>query len=112
MAYNKELIAKVLKQITEHPESHNQGVWWAPGGDLESQTNQPNSVRFDCESTGCVAGWAVALDSAKTFSWEVHIFEAAQQLLGLNYEEAFWLFSCRREHEDVVLELKRLLEEG
>lgn len=41
---NIELAEKVLKQVTEHPETHNQHEW---------------GYRNSCGTSACLAGWAV-----------------------------------------------------
>jgi len=43
----KELAEKILQQITEDPESHNQDIWATTSGYSE------------CGTVACIAGWAV-----------------------------------------------------
>ncbi len=102
---NTELFKKIHKQITEHPEAHDQGSW--------------EGKRPACGTTRCVAGWALhfATDGAEVFhrneysvvdafSPEVealaerlgvrmgslHPGQIARPLLGLTGQEAAGLF--------------------
>lgn len=81
-----ELLRAVRKQITEHPETHNQGTW---------------SRRTECGTTRCIAGWAVALSAVEWYSTAaggMHLAsgrtveETAERLLGLDWDEASDLF--------------------
>ena len=52
MRVNTELAARIYRQITMHPETHDQevvveGLGWLPDGNV-------------CGTTACVAGWACA----------------------------------------------------
>ncbi len=47
MITGKALAEKILKQITEHPETHFQGTW-------------------NCGTTRCIAGWAVEFNRKGT----------------------------------------------
>lgn len=50
----KELAQKILDQITEHPETHDQDTWVNSSG--------------ECGTTYCIAGWAVALNALESDS--------------------------------------------
>lgn len=102
---NLPLAEAVLKQITEHPEQHDQSSY--------------GERRSDCGTTHCIAGWAIQLSpdvveydwidswqgpyeamSSVRFrdgrrlgdSWRSEPFAAARDLLGLSEEDADWLF--------------------
>lgn len=51
----RELAEKILKQVTEHPETHFQATW-VFGSD------QP-FTKGGCGTTACLAGWAVTLNA-------------------------------------------------
>ena len=44
MITGKALAEKILRQITEQPETHNQDIW---------------ATSNDCGTVACIAGWAV-----------------------------------------------------
>jgi len=102
---NVPLAEAVLKQITEHPEQHDQASFGVR--------------RADCGTTYCIAGWAIALSpdvveydwhdswrgpyeamSSVRFrdgrprvdGWRSEPFAAGRELLGLSGEDADWLF--------------------
>lgn len=52
---NLPLAEAVLKQITEHPETHKQDSW--------------GFRTDDCGTTHCIAGWALALTPGVSFVW-------------------------------------------
>lgn len=91
----KELAQKILKQITEHPETHDQGSW----------VNAFN----ECGTTYCIAGWAVAFnsrqggaepgdlsDTRRALARELNTISAwsilGQELLDLDDDDAELLF--------------------
>jgi hypothetical protein len=89
---NAELAYKVLDHIDAHPESWDQGVWW-------------------CGSSGCYAGWTVAL-SGEAPTLDVDIPQRAAQLLGFEDREEMdritddagednWLFYSENTREDL-----------
>jgi hypothetical protein len=51
----RELAEKVLKHVTEHPDSHFQEAWMS-GSDRPVNLNE-------CGTFGCLAGWAVTLNA-------------------------------------------------
>jgi len=89
---NVELFKKIYRQITDHPETHDQGIW-----------------ESDCGTARCVAGWALYFHNSKQSvhrtaedilwgegprstlrgSWEAI---AAKTILGLTDDEAEDLF--------------------
>jgi hypothetical protein len=94
---NVELAEKVLKQVTDHPETHDQAHWMTRGP--------------ACGTTACLAGWALRFSrpDAEVFwqdglrgvqvatevtvdgtAWGIS--EAAAEVLGLDLEEADELF--------------------
>jgi len=80
---NKELFRKVYEQITQNPETHDQGDW-----------------ENECGTTRCGAGWALHFHRPnqsifKTMREVVNtgsIDVAARRVLGLNKSEADYLF--------------------
>jgi hypothetical protein len=94
---NVELAEKVLKQVTDHPETHDQAHWMTRG--------------LACGTTACLAGWALRFGrpdaellwqdgvGGKQIVIEVVVDgttwgadEAAAEVLGLDSEEADELF--------------------
>jgi hypothetical protein len=53
----KELGERVLKLVTEHPEQHDNGTW-VNGVDRHRDADV-------CDTTACLAGWAVVLNARK-----------------------------------------------
>lgn len=100
MPVNTELFKKIYKQITEHPESHDQGLY-------EANVEWNGATRNDglpvCGTTRCVAGWAIRFahpDKDLAQGTEAILgdgsgdyFEAGKEVLGLDYDEANELFS-------------------
>lgn len=90
MLKNIELAERILEQVTEHPETHDQEHYGYQG----------------CGTTHCIAGWAVVLTPEVELNWESGLlhsvwlpedrwmtpFEAGQELLALELEEAQKLF--------------------
>src|SRR5690349_17452818 len=104
MTPNRELAAKVLRQITEHPETHRQGMWFAKD-DRELGMVDDIVDAGTCGTVGCVAGWAVALHCAHQGVQEGRYrypWDEARYLLGLDFLDADWLFDARRPHDQVV----------
>lgn len=101
---NKELMRKILTQIEEHPEQHDQ-VHWA------AQTR--------CGTTFCVAGWACFLSGYEpVFTGDSKLFEGfagekdgelfqtsekARELLDLSFEEMDQLFYSPEENATRLL---------
>jgi hypothetical protein len=54
MITGKELAEKVLKQVTEHPERHNQAIW-VENSFFRVVVSKGNL----CGTRACLAGWAV-----------------------------------------------------
>jgi hypothetical protein len=108
---NVEMLQRVLAQITEHPETHNQNTW-------ESR----------CGTTRCVAGWAIYFASVDagvpaqgvTLSVRVRgVFgpgdgsfqHAARTILRLDWETSEELFHYATDDETVVL-IQNLIAEN
>lgn len=98
-----ETAAWVLDQITTFPETHDQSLWFSVD-DTEA-----------CGTVGCVAGWAAQphlsqlqaeseLNEDFYFDWEAW----GKQALGLDWEQATYLFAGIRSRDEVLLALKEL----
>ena len=112
---NKELAAKVLRQITEHPETHDQEVWFEQNEGGRGFCNTVGEVRDvgTCGTVGCVAGWAVALhyaDKKRVLDSNELLGDAGSRLLRLSWDDAEWLFYDRRTHDEVVEALQRIVD--
>jgi hypothetical protein len=113
---NRPLIERIITQLIDHPEQHDQLVWGARKG--------------DCGTSHCVAGWAVAFapevelnwrsEDDFTSLWDVTMpdgrrlttADAAQEILGLDRPQAEKLFYTFGGAEQMVGKLKTLLNEG
>ena len=117
-----ELAARVLKQVRDFPEQHNQGGWHRVQLDVRERV---------CGTTYCVAGWAVHFGRPdltpvmrtagyNTFrhatclvdaDGEQHLYsETAMEVLGVTDREAEWLFSACRSRNEVLGALKSLAQ--
>lgn len=100
----KELAQKILDQITEHPETHDQDTW--------------ENVFGECGTTYCIAGWAVAFNARSTedrstyqarilladeLGLTAHWSTLGQELLGLDDQEAEDLFYSGTEEAPAML---------
>lgn len=95
---NIELAEKVLKQVTEHPETHEQLTW---------------GYRTPCGTTACLAGWTVVFGALPVYraecgeraefgdliraavdssSEEGFVDDVAAELLGMDEETASSIF--------------------
>jgi hypothetical protein len=115
--YNVDLMLAIREQITTHPETHSQHLW---------------ARRTECGTTYCIAGWAAVL-SGYSINWlladhvdgeEISgqvvpvedggadlIADAAQELLGLAYEERDGLF-YEFSNPEALAVLDRMIEAG
>lgn len=100
---NVELLDRIEQQITEHPETWDQGMWFVlPTANMRTSVIDP-----PCGTTLCIAGWAVTLSGYKLATaagvreggWCVSpggqreaIDVIARALLGLDFEQAVELF--------------------
>jgi hypothetical protein len=104
---NTDRLTAVLAHIEQHPEQHDQGFW---------------SMRTDCGTTACAAGWTVLLYAPnERFSYNSdgeasdflmsseNIPDLARQLLGLNFVEQWALFYDANTTKDTLLTGKRIL---
>lgn len=97
---NEKLIACVLEHIETHREEWDQSEW------LRVRGNESNEW---CGTTGCFAGWAVAL-STPANQWPpstMYVRRDAARLLGITDEESLRLFSGANSLEDI----KRYLQD-
>lgn len=105
MPLNIPLAQMVLRQITEHPETHNQESW-----------------ANECGTVHCIAGWALALSGKQTRiredvcasipemlvdgQWVPMVggwSREGREVLGLTREQADYLFLQSTDSESVVL---------
>lgn len=106
MTYNKPLMDKILDQITQHPETHNQGSF---------------ANRDACGTTYCVAGWACVLSGVElgfqTFETYEYadstvdgesIVDKAEQLLGISPTESYRLFIGAQTMRGIKSAVKRI----
>jgi hypothetical protein len=133
---NKARAREIATIIREHDELWDQESWFdAPGigvvtseqmrGYLEAVRNDQDPDKNICGSRGCVAGWAASLYSPagsklhsfrsyielpKGFSYdgerEVPIELFAKDMLGLDGDQAGWLFGGSRSKEQVLWALE------
>lgn len=92
---NIDLLKKVLKQITEDPDSHDQGEW---------------EIQTPCGTTRCVGGWALHLSSQQVYAEGYGLVlgqdssaARAAHVLGLNGFERDALFYWADNDEAVEL---------
>lgn len=99
---NLALLERTMTQIRDHPELHEQGVWFAP---------------MECGTAACFAGWVCLLSGYEPVGnelvetpggWEAVPF-AAEDLLGLNAAEADVLFDSRNSRHMLELMVKDLV---
>ncbi len=101
---NAELAYRILDQIDADPESWRQSYWF---------------TLTDCGTAGCLAGWACMLSGDKaspygdltvgdTFAFvetadgqRVHAEDRAMELLGIELDDAYRLFSDTNTREDL-----------
>lgn len=84
---NRKLFQKVYDKIVTSPSLHDQADWEMNGDE-------------ECGTTRCVGGWALVIHTGKSdvlsAAREVigynHVSVAAEEVLGLNFHEAHWLF--------------------
>ena len=100
----------VLKQITEHPESHNQYGWsqnfnkrWETELGLGLEPDE-HIRKYGCGTTACVGGWSIfyATPEELKLAGNGSIKFQAQTLLGINdVDAADYLFYCSTEEEAI-----------
>lgn len=80
MITGRELAEKVLKQVTEHPEQHEQAVW-VENSDRRVVVSKGNL----CGTRACLAGWAVLLNRKPNETPMQTLWRLGEELgLGLN----------------------------
>lgn len=78
---NKKLVRQIARHIKAHPEQYDQSMYG------------PHSTHMkECRTSCCIAGWACFLSDGSTPQTHRAQEERARVLLGLNYEEAHYLF--------------------
>ena len=107
---NVPLAEAVLKQITEHPETHRQSAW---------------GIKISCGTAHCISGWSAVLAGAE-LAWDDHgmleavrlnpmgawsdPFYAGMELLGIDEDLADYLFGAS---EDAAIgELRELISDA
>jgi hypothetical protein len=109
---NKELLERTMQYIEDHPEEHDQTMWF---------------VQTPCGTTACFAGWACVLSGLKPdftiqapFNYRPDITyhvegtdewvkPVAQKLLGLTHYDADTLFDASNTVEELKMYVKDLL---
>ena len=91
---NTELMLEIAEVIEIHEEKFNMSSYFS-GDDNDQITEELQSI--DCNSTACIAGWAVALVDAdqwitNTTGNSVCWLETGAKVLGLTDEQAMSLF--------------------
>lgn len=81
-AMNRENFKRVLDTIRANPESWNQHLWHS-----------------ECGTAHCFAGHAEILSGVRSDEFS-HVFEIAQEWLGLTDKEASYIFKSSRTMED------------
>ena len=114
MTYNTALADELIGLITANPKRHDNAVWIS----LRAVGSLPSSVRDDCGTTCCVAGWiaALTLDDSWTMQADRVINRSGvisyrlfgTKTLGITSLQAGWLFCGARTQEEVIWALKWL----
>jgi hypothetical protein len=102
MAYNYELIEKVLNKIVEVQDSDdknefNMGVYFR---------------RDECGAVACIAGWTLVVENQEVPKYIYEVFHTARKKLGFSEEEADALFvdlSHLEEAELIAITILRTL---
>ena len=122
-----ELMAQVAAVIRDHPGSHDQD-WWVDlpdthAEDVEVLRRRAYEDQPVCGTTACVGGWAAIMAAPPgsfidrygeriTLKGEhlttVRIEIYARQVLGLNVDQAEWLFGHRRARSAILAALAYL----
>ncbi|MGP3953470.1 hypothetical protein [Streptomyces sp. 7N604] len=117
---NAELAARILHEITERPQHHDQS-YWIDGVDVLLPTDDLTTGTLDCGTTLCVAGFAAHLtDYTVVFDADLLVVahkpghsatlvdHVARAELGLTASDAAWLFEARRTPAEVHNALSQL----
>lgn len=101
------LVADILEQ---HPERHQQWVWFADDRWVEDPTGGMDSIEAtvadvartgDCGTVACVAGWAIAAGPVDIVEpWGVT--GPAAEALGLQPDLASYVFGGMRERPELI----------
>ncbi len=121
---NREKSREVALQIRKEDGAHwYQGAWWLAGNPGAEVETMPVSRLLErkCGTTGCVAGWTVALEHPEAYFTGVRrfgivgktgkteyadIYDEAQYVLGLTMDQASWLFHGGRTMYQVLWALE------
>lgn len=136
MTLNVEKLVELRDQLVLHPEQHDQNTWVNTHGETITPDEQPD---MSCGTTACAAGWTVLLngerfadygtvlaDTSNPSAYRQHVYrdgaftlrlvvsvpERAQQILGLNDQQAEQLFYLERDKVKTVKHLDELIQEG
>jgi hypothetical protein len=87
---NVKLLRKVQKHILAEPKRVNMGTF------IYRKKDEPDMCEKwpACGTVACIAGWAVTLSQKKEMNYNA-IPERARRLLGLDWEQANYLFYDR-----------------
>lgn len=142
----RQLIQRVKHLVQYNPSRHEQAVWIGSGFDydtlgeevpwrgvtlgeiaayaLQPVPDEPENETYLCGTTGCVAGWTVALGldpRAKFFSDDFSVEltdgtvraipDLAAEILDLDSHQRSYLFSPSRTTDEIVKSLDALLED-
>jgi hypothetical protein len=111
--HNIAALNEVMDHIDAHPDDHDQSFWASPVYD-----QHPDGT-VSCRTTACFAGWAVLLhpdakhESASdpiefrgNYLGTDAIPALAQQILGLDWVEAAWMFNGNRTVDELRLAVR------
>lgn len=139
MERNKALIRKVRNIVKNHPDRHNQEVWYTSKFDarnlyrasveklrkyatkpLPAEQAMPDGY---CGTTACVAGWAAILSAPRGTTLDgveglilpdgegIDVQEYAAEQMGLDWDESDYLFHSARTREEILSNLDAMLAE-
>lgn len=114
----REVAAAVAAIIRSHPERWDQGVWVHTPRATTGEVLAEAEAGGTCETTACVAGWAVIVSADPATTWTadqesilgiiapgeaaVLIRDQACAVLGLSEWEQLWLFDSERTGAEVL----------
>ncbi len=97
-------VAKILR---EHPERHDQSTWY-DDDDYGHLTPAEAAMIGSCGTAACVAGWAVACSPPDLVRDAVGFRDAGARALGIETNDATYLFSFSNERAALIDALERL----
>lgn len=119
MTVNTEVLEAVLTHIKDHPEEHDQAIYFCSSEDGCWTDNGTW-----CGTAACFAGWT-AIKYAQEYGYqprarysrtfvkggrERHVSEVAEDILGLSESDAGWLFCAYNTIEDLEVMVKNLID--